>query len=104
MGLLASVTLIEKVVPVVMPESKPFCRGVQGSSKLDSVTECGMLEGNTKVTSVPTEALMLDGEYVSPLWPTCTKIWPAASVVAVVELAAADDDCVAELVGPGAGP
>lgn len=54
--------MTEKVVPVVMPESNPPCNGVQGSLKVDSVTECGWFEGNTKVISVPTEALMLDGE------------------------------------------
>lgn len=36
----ASVTLTEKVVIAVIPESKPPDSGVHGSEKLDWVTEC----------------------------------------------------------------
>lgn len=95
-------TLTVKVVSMVRPESNPFDNGVHGSAKLDWVTECWIEAPKTKVTAVPTGAVMSEGvKPIPPFKPTWTIIW---FELEDAELAAEEDEVVGAGAGPGAGP
>lgn len=110
-----SVTLIVNVEEETSPESNPAtelellafaARYVHGAANDDCDTECGTLDGNQKVTKVPTGAVILAGLKTNFPWkPTSTLICPVVSAGAEGVTGGADEvgvDAVG-VDGPGAG-